>query len=86
MQLTIRSVDPELQHILKTEAKRRGLSVNRYVLMLLREAAGLGSGNPEPEREFHDLDHFIGTWTQQEYEEFEKELAVQRSIDEELWQ
>ncbi|MEZ4635449.1 MAG: hypothetical protein R2856_10860 [Caldilineaceae bacterium] len=39
-QLTIRGIDSRLDHFLKQEAERRGQSVNRYVLSILRVAAG----------------------------------------------
>lgn len=55
--------------------------MNRYVLSILRAAAGLESSAQEPAREFHDLDHLFSTWTQEEYEAFEIELAAQRQID-----
>jgi hypothetical protein len=84
-QLTIRGVDGNLQQILKHEAERRGQSVNRYVLSLLQEAAGVLKEGSRVPPEFRDLDHLAGTWTQQDFEEFEEQLALQRSIDEELW-
>jgi len=34
---------------------------------------------------FHDLDHLADTWAQPEFEDFEKQLVAQRSIDEERW-
>lgn len=39
-QLTIRDVDEQLAERLRHEAQRRGLSVNRTVLQLLRQALG----------------------------------------------
>ncbi|MEA3336090.1 MAG: hypothetical protein U9R25_09300 [Chloroflexota bacterium] len=85
-QLTVRGIDSTLHHRLKTEASQRGLSVNRYVLSLLRHALGLESGNgKEAPRSYHDLDHLAGTWTEQDCEEFEQQLATQRGIDEDLW-
>ena len=45
---------------------------------------GLGNGNGR-ERIHHDLDRFIGTWTEEDAEELETFLAEHRTIDEELW-
>jgi len=84
-QLTIRGLGTELHIALKQGAKRRGMSVNRYVLSILREAAGMGADPSLRDIEFHDLDHLAGTWTQSDLDEFEDQLALQRSIDEELW-
>ena len=41
-QLTIRGIGVELHNALKESARRKGLSLNRYVVAILREAAGLG--------------------------------------------
>ncbi len=84
-QITIRGVGTDLHNALKHEARRRAVSMNRLVLSILREAVGLGDGIEKSEMEFHDLDHLAGTWTQREFEEFEEQLLLQRSVDEELW-
>lgn len=83
-QLTVRGVDEELHWALKAEEQRRAASMNQVVLALLKEAMGLGNGNGR-ERIHHDLDRFIGTWTEEDAEELETFLAEHRTIDEELW-
>ncbi|MBX2999217.1 MAG: hypothetical protein KF893_11955 [Caldilineaceae bacterium] len=83
-QLTIRGIDSRLDHYLKREAERQGQSVNKYVLSLLRAAAGEGA-NPQTSLYYNDLDHLAGTWTEEEFAEFEQHLSAQRSIDEKLW-
>ena len=85
VQLTIRGVGEELHRAIKEHAKRRGLSINRYVLSVIRESVGLGSGKKDLEMEFHDLDHLAGTWSQQAYDEFLRDLESQREIDRGLW-
>lgn len=82
-QLTVRDVDEPLGDALKREAARRGLSVNRLVLQLLRESLGQ-EPSPEP-RQYTDLDHLAGTWTAAEADEFDRLLAAQREIDDALW-
>jgi plasmid stability protein len=83
-QLTVRSVDEELHAALKQEAQRRGVSINRYVLQVLTEAAGLEIASMRP-RVYHDLDHLAGTWTPEQASEFTQFLDEQRQVDEELW-
>lgn len=83
MQLTVRDVDERLSSALKQEAAARGLSVNRLVLQLLRESVGLSSSR-EPTL-FTDLDHLAGSWSDEEAAEFERQLAGQRAVDDELW-
>jgi len=82
-QLTVRGVDPHLHDALKREAQRQGQSVNRYVLDILRQALGINAFPPH--REYDDLDHLAGTWTEEEAEAFDAHLRRQRQIDEGLW-
>ncbi len=84
-QLTVRSVKSDLHNALKAEAARRGVSVNRVVIMLLREAVGLTNGSRQNDAVFDDLDYLAGTWTEVEAVEFEEQLASQRVIDEGMW-
>ncbi len=83
-QLTVRGIDKDLHKEIKLNAKQRGLSVNKYVVELLREA----TGQFEPTSEivvYHDLDHLAGTWSAEEADAFEQLLLEQRQVDEELW-
>ena len=84
-QITVRGIDSDLDRALMREASRRGMSMNRFVLSVLRRALGLDNGEPAGPVEYHDLDHLAGTWTQEEWQEFDQELTRQRSIDEDLW-
>ena len=84
-QLTIRGVDSELHHALSDQARQHGLSINRYVLSLLRKATGLGNGDRGTPVIHHDLDHLAGTWAQEDYAGFQEQLAAQRGLDEGLW-
>jgi plasmid stability protein len=84
-QLTIRGLGDELHMALKQEASRRGLSMNRYVLLILRRAVSPGDERWQENVTFHDLDYLAGTWTEEEFQEFYKRLDPQRSTEEELW-
>ena len=83
-QLTVRNVDDSLHAALKSEARRHGMSVNRYVVQILTEVVGLGR-NQKLSQEYRDLDHLAGTWTREQFDEFNSFLDEQRPIDEELW-
>jgi len=84
-QLTIRGVGEELHRALRDRADQRGMSINRYVLSVLRQSVGLANGGNSWDIEFDDLDVLAGTWSQQDYNEFARQLQLQRSIDRELW-
>ena len=83
-QLTVRGVDANLHEELKARARQQGLSVNRYILKLLREATGeIEPSGEQPQ--YHDLDHLAGTWSVEDAKEFEEILLEQRHIDEGMW-
>lgn len=79
--ITVRGVEPEISEALKRAARQRGVSVNQFVLNTLKDQLGLG----QRKTEHHDLDHFFGTWTQEEHERVMKSVRQQRRIDQELW-
>jgi hypothetical protein len=79
--LTVRGVPPELAKALDAERRRRGTSLNRTVIELLRAALGVARGS----RRSNGLERLAGTWTRREHEDFEKATAVFEQVDEELW-
>ena len=40
---------------------------------------------PEKKVLFHDLDYLAGTWTEEEFEEFEEIIKTFEVIDKEMW-
>ncbi|MCP4416967.1 MAG: antitoxin [Chloroflexi bacterium] len=84
-QLTIRGVDEKLHRTIRSKANQQGMSINRYLLHLIKEAVGLANGGLLRKQEFDDLDDLAGTWTEEDFEEFEAILKEQRQIDEEIW-
>lgn len=79
--LTIRHVPPELANALEAEKRRRGTSLNRTVIELLAQAVGLRTVRERS----NGLRRLAGTWTQEEFDEFERAVEVTEQIDEELW-
>ena len=84
-QLTIRGIPDEVQKVIEKEAKRKRKSKNKIVVSLLEQATGVTSGKSSRVGLHHDLDHLSGLWSAKEAERFEKHLAEQRKIDEDLW-
>jgi hypothetical protein len=77
-QYTIRNIPPAVDLALRKQARANGKSLNDTALEALCRAAGI-----ETPTRFHDIDHIIGTW--EEDPEFDRILAAQRTIDEDLW-
>lgn len=87
-QTTVRGIDTALARRLREEARRRGLSVNRTVLLLLRQATGLAAPldtTPSGTERFTDLDHLAGTWTERDADEFDRAVEGLRRVEEGMW-
>jgi hypothetical protein len=80
--LTIRKVDEKVLSRLRKRAARQGVSLNAYVKKTLAKAAGIAPGATA----YHDLDHLLGTWTEEEGREFAEAVRPFSQVDKELWQ
>jgi len=77
-QLTIRGVSDELGRRLTRLSRERGESVNTTALAILEGAVGIDARRRRLER--------YATWSAYDLAEFDRALADQRVIDDELWQ
>ena len=84
-QLTVRGFDDELSSAIHGLAQREGISLNKAALRLLRKGAGLADGSEDRGKIGSSLDHLIGSWTQEEADEFDAALQEFEKIDEEMW-
>ncbi|MFH0925623.1 MAG: antitoxin [bacterium] len=80
--ITIRGLDEKGTALLKKQAKKNGLSVNMYLLKVIKEDIGL-----EKKRNVshHELDNLAGTWSEEDYQEFQNNIADFEKIDQDLW-
>ncbi len=80
-QITIRNVTPDLEKALRKEQHRRATTLNQIVLDLLKKALGMESAGG-----FNNgLGKLAGTWSEEEFQEFDKNVEIFEQIDEELW-
>jgi hypothetical protein len=85
-QVTVRGLPREVEEMIKKEARRKGLSLNKaFVSVLERAAVGKKGVKNKKRNLYHDLDHLFGIWSKQEFAVFQRNLDIQRKIDEELW-
>ncbi len=84
-QITLRGVPIDIERMIKREAEKKGLSLNKAFLSLLEKATGTKERVQKRKSFHHDLDHLCGIWTKKEAEEFTKNVEFQRTIDEDLW-
>lgn len=78
--LTVRNLEPDIAKALDRERRRSGTSLNQTVIDLLRKALGITA----PGKEFDNgLGKYAGTWTKEQFEEFERNTAFLNQPDEE---
>jgi plasmid stability protein len=84
-QLTVRGFDDELRNALQQLASKKGISLNKAALLLLRRGAGADKP-PQPNVVGSSLDHLIGTWSEEEAAELESAIESCEQIDEAFWE
>jgi len=84
-QITLRGIPVEIERMIKKEAERKGLSLNKAFISLIEKATGTRAKMRKRKSMHHDLDHLCGVWTKRDAEEFTKNFEFQRTIDEGLW-
>jgi len=84
-QITLRGIPVEIERMIKKEAERKGLSLNKAFISLVEKATGTKEKMQKRKSMHHDLDHLCGIWTKRDVEEFTKNVEFQRTIDEGLW-
>lgn len=79
MQYTIRNVPNSLDEALRRAARDRGKSLNEVAI----EALARGAGIAEDRSRQRDLGDIAGSWRKDAA--FDRALAAQDTIDEEMW-
>ncbi len=81
--ITIRGITPEMDREIKQRARDGNLSINEWLLRMLRQWTGLEKKPMFQEQ--RDLDALAGTWSAEEAEELTRTLQCFEQIDEEQW-
>ena len=79
--MTIRNIPRDLAEALDAERKRRGISLNGTAVALMREALGM----TQDEHRDNGLGRFAGSWSEEQFREFEATQAPFNEIDEGIW-
>lgn len=80
-QITVRAIPDDLGREIEAQARAHGESRNKSVIRLLKQAVGLD----RPTRKKRDLSAFAGKWAEREAAEFDGNVRVFETIDEDLW-
>lgn len=81
--ITIHNLEPELEESLVVEAKRLGLSLNKTVKKVLKESLGTDARYKKRKKIFSK---YAGVWTQEEFEEFERNTQDDERIFKKDWE
>ncbi len=81
--LTIRGIDSELSEAIKKLAAGQNISVNKFLLTVLKKITGL-SQTPTF-KTYNDLDSLAGGWSEENEKYFLEQTNHFRKIDEEMW-
>ena len=84
-QITVRGIPLDIEKMIKREAGRKGLSLNKAFISLLEKTTATKQKAQKRKSLYHDLDHVCGIWTKKEAEQFTNTVEFQRTIDEGLW-
>lgn len=82
--ITIHNLDGPLEAMIEEKARTEGLSLNKTVKLLLREALGLTPGGNGGRKA--DFAEFAGVWSKAERRQFEKKTEDLRRVDSRDWQ
>lgn len=81
--ITIRGIDPGLDREIKSRAKQKNLSVNQWILHMLKKVTGM---DKEPVfKRHHDLDDLAGGWSREEAAAFQENTRIFERVDEDVW-
>ncbi|MCI5221935.1 MAG: antitoxin [Candidatus Electrothrix sp. AR4] len=83
--ISIQGVDEQLTALLKQQAAKAQTSVNQFILDTLKKHVGLEK-EKKFSKEYDDLDHLFGSWSEEEFSEIQGTISSERGIDPELWQ
>ena len=83
--ITIRGIDSSVSSKLKQVARNEKKSVNQLVLDMIKQNIGMQK-KKKYTKEYNDLDHLFGIWTDAEFDKIQGIINDQRKIDRELWE
>lgn len=82
--ITIHGLQNPLDSLIRKQAEKQGISLNKTIKKLLAESLGLKSKKEvDSKKEFMDL---FGVWTEEDLEEFSRAVQDFEEIDEGEWQ
>lgn len=82
--ITIHKLDDKLDYLIREIARKRGLSLNQTIQMLLKEALGLQSKHSRNHK--NDFTDIYGVWSAKDYSDFENKTKEFNEIHDQDWE
>ena len=79
--ITVHNIDSEIVEFIEEKAREWDLSLNKTIKRILKKY----KSESKPNNEKKDFFQFIGKWTEEEFNEFQKNTEIFNKIDEDLW-
>ena len=76
-------IEDQLMALIQKKAQEKGLSLNKTIKLLLREALGLSQTSMIAKR--NGFESFCGVWDEEEFSAFNQRTASFQQIDQEDW-
>lgn len=80
--ITVHGLDDDLDAGIRDRARTEGLSLNKTIKLLVRQALGIGERPPDRRGDFQD---FLGIWTAAEVEAFDLATQGFDQVDDADW-
>jgi len=81
-QITLRQIPKRVEDLIRSISEKQNKSINKTIIILLEKSLGL-KNNPNRKR---DLSKLSGTWSSNEFNQFEKNTEIFNKIDKEIWE
>jgi hypothetical protein len=81
--ITLRNIPPTVQKAIRAKARQKRISANRAVIELLQERLVVPQRGEDGL--YHDLDHLIGSMSEEEADELQRFVMEQRETDKQFF-
>jgi hypothetical protein len=81
-QITLRKIPKRVDVLIRSISVKQNKSINKTIIILLEKALGLKDDSNKK----RNLSKFSGTWSNAEFDEFEKNTKIFSKIDKEIWE
>ena len=79
--ITMCNIKPQVERILRKKARKEHISLSEVANNLINQALGFDAGS----KKVRNLEHFAGSWSFEDLQDFENSQGEFSTIDDEVW-